>query len=60
MSNELPDEVSVNTVSFDDTSVFPPRKHIFVESRISWFQTADDLPIHHGYGALVKPIDHDE
>jgi hypothetical protein len=53
MSSELPAEISVNTASFDDPSAFPPRKHIFAESRISWFQTADDLPIHRGYGEPV-------
>jgi hypothetical protein len=37
----------------DLRATFPPRKHIFVESRISWLQTADDLPIQHGYGGLV-------
>jgi hypothetical protein len=47
---EFPGEISVNTASFDAPEAFPPRKHIFVESRISWFQTADDLPRHHGYG----------
>jgi hypothetical protein len=44
------DVVSVNTASFDDPGAFPPRKHIFVENRISWFQTADDLPCHQDYG----------
>jgi hypothetical protein len=49
-STKFPTEVSVNTASFDDPNAFPPRKHIFVENRISWFQTADDLPRHQGYG----------
>jgi len=44
-STKSPAEVSVNTASFDDPGAFPPRKHIFVESRITWFNTADDLPI---------------
>jgi hypothetical protein len=44
MSSELPAEISVNTASFDNPDACPPRKHIFVESRISWFQTADDFP----------------
>jgi hypothetical protein len=52
-SSELPAEVSINTASLDDPSAFPPRKHIFVESRIPWFQTAEDLPRHHGSGGLV-------
>lgn len=49
-SMRFPDEVSVNTASFDDPNAFPPRKHIFVESQISWFCTADDLPRDPGYG----------
>jgi hypothetical protein len=49
-SDDFPAEVSVNTTSFDDPSVFPPRKHIFSESRVPWFRTDDDLPSHVGYG----------
>ena len=43
-------EVSVNTASLDDPAAFPPRMHIFTESRIPWFRTQDDLPQHVGYG----------
>ena len=50
-SAKSPEEVSVNTASFDNPEVFPPRKHIFVESRIPWFHTADELPENVGYGA---------
>jgi len=57
-STKFPDEVSVNTASFDNTNAFPPRRHLFVESQISWFRTADDLPREHGYGGLV-PTDSD-
>ena len=57
-SAKFPDEMSVNTASFDDPNAFPPRKHIFVESRISWFRTADDLPRDHAYGGQV-PADPD-
>lgn len=46
-------EVSVNTASLDDPAAFPPRMHIFVESRIPWFQTHDDLPQQVGYGTLL-------
>lgn len=45
-------EVSVNTTSLDDPASFRPRMHIFVESRISWFRTDDDLPEYVGYGPL--------
>jgi hypothetical protein len=49
-SSESPREISVNTASFDHPEAFPPRKHIFVESRIAWFHTRDELPEHLGYG----------
>ena len=35
--------VSVNT---DDPALSPPAFHIYCESRIGWFDTADDLPRH--------------
>jgi len=50
ISSKSPEEVSVNTSSFDEPNAFPPRKHIFSESQILWFHTADDLPRHQGYG----------
>jgi hypothetical protein len=49
-SAQSPGEISVNTASFDSPEAFPPRKHIFVESRLPWFRTADNLPEHVGYG----------
>ena len=48
-SIESPQEISLNTASFDQPENFPPRKHIFVTSRIGWFHTRDDLPEHAGY-----------
>ena len=51
-SDIFPGEVSVNTASFDDPVAFPPRKHIFVESRIPWFHAATDLPSYEGYGPI--------
>ncbi len=51
-SADLPAEVSVNTASFDHPEAFPPAKHIFVASRIFWFQTADGLPRYTDYGGL--------
>jgi hypothetical protein len=47
---ENSNEVSINTASLDDPAAFPPRMHIFAESRIPWFRTDDDLPQHVGYG----------
>ena len=48
-SSKSPAEVSVNTASFDNPGAYPPKKHIYTESRISWFHTDDDLPRHPGY-----------
>jgi hypothetical protein len=45
-------DVSINTASMDAPAAFPPRMHIFAESRIAWFRTDDDLPYHVGYGPL--------
>jgi hypothetical protein len=49
-STHFPNEVSVNTASLDNPNAFPPLKHIFVESRITWFHTKDELPRERGYG----------
>lgn len=54
-TRENPTEVSINTASLDDPNAFPPRMHIFTESRIPWFQTQDDLPRHEGYGPVGPP-----
>jgi hypothetical protein len=43
-------EVSVNTAAFDDPEAFPPRRHIFEESRLAWLHIQDDLPRLEGYG----------
>jgi hypothetical protein len=48
-NSDFPNTLSVNTGSFDDPNAFPPRKHIFSESRVSWFHTADALPRFRGY-----------
>lgn len=50
----FPAEVSINTASFDDPAAFPPRMHIFAESRIPWFHIDDDLPNYHGYGPFQR------
>ena len=51
-TRECPAEVSINTASFDEPGAFPPTMHIFTESRIPWFHTADDLPRYEGYGPV--------
>jgi hypothetical protein len=54
-AKDCPEEVSINTASLDDPGAIPPRMHIFVESRIPWFCTSDELPRHHGYGPVGPP-----
>jgi hypothetical protein len=46
LSTKSPNEVSVNTASFDHPQTYPPRKHIYAGSRIVWFKTEDALPSH--------------
>jgi hypothetical protein len=36
--------IEVNVGCMDDPSAFPPEYHIYAKDRISWFDTADDLP----------------
>ncbi len=38
--------LGINTATLDDPSLAPPEFHIYVESRIDWFDTADSLPRH--------------
>jgi len=39
-----PREVSINAGTLDDPSLAPPRKHIWVSSRLAWFRFDDGLP----------------
>ncbi|HEX9813842.1 MAG TPA: GFA family protein [Myxococcota bacterium] len=36
--------VDVNVGSMDNPAEFPPEHHLYFKDRISWFDTADDLP----------------
>ncbi len=45
--------VSINSPTLDDPGAIPPTHHIFTESRISWFDTADELPRYPGSGPNV-------
>jgi hypothetical protein len=36
--------ISINTASLDEPALVPPSFHIYVDSRIGWFDAADDLP----------------
>jgi hypothetical protein len=56
MSTKAPAEISVNTASFDNPAAYPPKKHIYAQSRISWFHTDDDLPSYPGYES-APPLD---
>ena len=51
--------VRCDCLEFDVDTFQPVTKHIFVESRISWFHTADDLPRYQRYGGsdLVDSAD---
>lgn len=49
LSDRFPDEVSINTASFDDPEAFPPDMHIFVSTRISWLHLDDGLPEYEEY-----------
>lgn len=45
-STNKPDEVDVTIASLDDPAAVAPEYHIWRESRIPWFETADALPRH--------------
>jgi hypothetical protein len=49
LSDRFPDEVSINTASFDAPEAFPPAMHIFVSTRISWLHLDDRLPEYESY-----------
>ena len=38
--------VEVNVGTLDDPEAVKPQSHIWCDSRVSWFETADDLPRH--------------
>jgi hypothetical protein len=39
-----PYDVALNTPTLDDPEAYPPRAHVWRRSRLSWFETADELP----------------
>lgn len=39
-----PDRIDLNVTTLDDPGVFRPEYHIWVSSRLPWFDTADTLP----------------
>lgn len=42
--SEAPNSVSINIVSLDVPEAIEPDHHIFMASRIGWYEVADDLP----------------
>lgn len=46
-----PSAVEVNLGSLDEPDAITPRCHIYDADRISWLETADDLPRHAGGGS---------
>jgi len=44
--------VHIDTPILDAPADQPPSHHIFIRSRISWFEIADDLP-RHGSGEVT-------
>ncbi len=52
---EDPTYVSVNLGSLDRPEAVAPRMHIWCESRIPWFEVADDLPRHERAGPPIEP-----
>jgi len=49
VSDRFPNEVSVNTASFDDPETFPPDMHIYASSRVSWLHLDHRLPEYEEY-----------
>ena len=44
--NDHPETIEINVGTLDDPDRAAPRYHIWYDSRVSWFETADDLPRH--------------
>lgn len=44
--DEAPDRLELNVATLDDPSGVSPDHHIWTESRLPWFDTADALPRH--------------
>lgn len=43
------DLIDVSVGTLDDPDALPPVEHLFVKSRVAWFETTDDLPRHHDW-----------
>ena len=45
-SDAEPDRIDLTIASLDDPAALPPKYHCWVESRLPWFDTSDQLPRH--------------
>jgi len=52
-----PDTIDFTIASLDDPAVIAPSFHIWTESRLAWFDTADDFPRHRGFRPGTRGID---
>jgi hypothetical protein len=55
-----PEVVDVNLATLDDPAGVRPDHHIWIMSRIPWFDIADDLPRYRDAGADERARRHDE
>jgi hypothetical protein len=49
-----PDHLEVTLASLDDPEAIRPTHHIWTDSRIGWFEVADDLPRYPERGPVVS------
>ncbi|MGX4640416.1 GFA family protein [Massilia sp. SYSU DXS3249] len=42
--DRYPEEIDIATASLDDPESVPPQDHTFVQERLRWMHTLDDLP----------------
>ena len=52
-----PATVDFSIATLDDPNAVPPGFHIFHGSRISWFETADDLPRHERFRPHMRGLE---
>ncbi len=45
-STDSNDTVEINVGTFDDPEMVAPEYHVWCDSQVSWFDTADELPRH--------------
>jgi hypothetical protein len=50
LSDRYPGEIHLYIASLDDPEAYAPKVHVLTDERLSWFETADDLPRKPGFG----------